>query len=386
MTIGRTLLNRFAGDDIKMRRLVTYWGATVLLYLLSISILWVEVLSGAARVEQALPLTILAFSGHALFYVLIRRCESLHLTAAQLSMYQGRFAILCAVLGYSIMGPLRGASLVILTVVLVFCAFTLEARKTHSLSIFAITLLGVAMFSMRYTAPEVFDAKTEVIHFVLSGSMLLVVAILTGRLSELRESLKNQKAELTEALARIQDLATRDELTSLPNRRYMSKVLHDEERRRNTDASPACLAVLDIDWFKKINDAYGHASGDEVLRRFAEEGRLVLRANDVLARWGGEEFLLYFPDTPMIGARDAIERFRRRMESLTFVSGDATFGTTFSAGLIEMMPDETIDAAVRRADALLYHAKANGRNCVIANAAPVGTRTADQACKERHEA
>lgn len=360
----RRLIDNFAGDDAKMRRLVAYWGATVLLYLLSISILWVEVVSGAALREPVFWLSLLAVAGQALFYVLIRLYQRLKLEPAQLSVYQGRFAIFCTIAGYSMMGPLRGASLVILLVVLVFCAFTLEAKKTHSLSIFALILLGGTMIAMKYAVPQFFNARTEVIHFVLSGSMLLVVAILTGRLSELRSTLQAQKAELTEALAHIKMLATHDELTSLPNRRCMGDLLATEERRRRTDGSSACLALLDIDWFKKINDTHGHATGDEVLRGFAEAGRRVLRGEDALARWGGEEFLLYLPRTGLDAATAAVERMRRQVQSLEFRADGVPFGITFSAGLVKLQPDESVDAAIRRADTLLYQAKAAGRNRV----------------------
>ena len=365
MDIARRVVERFAGDDIKMRRLVTYWGATVLLYLLSLVILWVEVSSGAAPAAPVMALTLLAITGHVFFYMLIRHGKGLGLTPAQLSVYQGRFAIICTIAGYALMGPLRGASLVVLTVILVFCAFTLEARKTHSLSIFAISLLGLTMLSMRMAAPHLFDAKTELIHFSLSGSTLFVVAILTGRLSELRATLSAQKQELAEALAHIQTLATRDELTLLPNRRYMGDFLQQEERRRTSDHTTACLAIIDIDWFKKINDGYGHAAGDEVLRRFAEEARQNLSENDVLARWGGEEFLLYFPRTPLDAAEAVLQRLRQHIQSLQFHSGDAQFRVTFSAGLIELLPGESIDAGFSRADLLLYQAKAGGRNCVV---------------------
>jgi diguanylate cyclase (GGDEF)-like protein len=365
MGIARRVVERFVGDDIKMRRLVTYWGATVFLYLLSLVILWVEVSDGVAPAAPVMALTVLATAGHVFFYVLIRHYESLNLAPAQLSVYQGRFAIICTVAGYAVMGPLRGAGIVILTVILVFCAFTLEARKTHSLSIFAISLLGLTMFSMQMAAPQVFDAKTELIHFTISGSTLFVVASLTGRLSELRATLSAQKQELADALAHIQTLATRDELTMLPNRRYMGDFLQQEERRRSNDRSIACLALIDIDWFKKINDGYGHAAGDEVLRRFAEEARQNLRENDVLARWGGEEFLLYFPRTPLNAAEAVLQRLRQHIQSLHFQSGEAQFRVTFSAGLIELLPDESIDAGFRRADVLLYQAKAGGRNCVV---------------------
>ncbi|HYD60272.1 MAG TPA: diguanylate cyclase [Noviherbaspirillum sp.] len=365
MGIARRVVERFAGDDIKMRRLVTYWGATVLLYLLSLVILWVEVSDGTAPAAPVIVLTVLATAGHVFFYVLIRHGKDLALTPAQLSVYQGRFAVICTIAGYAVMGPLRGASLVILTVILVFCAFTLEARKTHSLGIFAISLLGLTMFSMRMAAPHVFDAKAELIHFSISASTLFVVASLTGRLSELRATLSAQKQELADALAHIQTLATRDELTMLPNRRHMGDLLQQEERRRSSDHTTACLAIIDIDWFKKINDGYGHAAGDEVLRRFAEESRQNLRDNDVLARWGGEEFLLYFPRTPLDAAGAVLQRLRQHIASLQFHSGDVQFRVTFSAGLIELLPGESIDVGFRRADQLLYQAKADGRNRVV---------------------
>ena len=366
MDIARRMADRFAGDDIKMRRLVTYWSATVLLYFLSISILWIEVRAGAAKHEPVFWLTVLAVAGHMLFYVLIRQCKRLNLTPVQLSVYQGRFAIVCTVAGYAMMGPLRGATLIILFVIVVFCAFTLEARKAHSLSIFAIILLGATMLSMRYIAPELFNAKTELIHFVLSGSMLLVVATLTGRLSELRSSLKAQKEELSEALAQIRILATCDELTSLPNRRYMGDLLQQEERRRQSDCTSACMAVLDLDWFKKINDVHGHGAGDEVLRKFAEEGRLNLRPCDVLSRWGGEEFLLYLPDTKIGDAKAVLERLRSKVQSLRFFAGGTQFSVTFSAGLIELLPDESVYLGIGRADDMLYRAKNEGRNRIAA--------------------
>ncbi|HJV72882.1 MAG TPA: GGDEF domain-containing protein [Noviherbaspirillum sp.] len=276
-------------------------------------------------------------------------------------------------MGYSVMGPLRGACLVILLVVMVFCAFTLEAKKTHSLSIFALVLLGATMFSMRYTAPHLFNARTELIHFTLSGSMLLVVAILTGRLSELRRTLQAQKTELANALTRIQVLATSDELTTLPNRRYMGELLNqEEERRRNSSSSSACLALLDIDWFKKVNDVYGHAAGDEVLRKFAETGRSNLRENDVLARWGGEEFLLYLPETQLEAGKIVLERLRQKIQSLQFVFDGVTVGVTFSAGLVSLSSGDAVDLGIKRADALLYQAKDEGRNRFVAEQRPAG--------------
>lgn len=355
-------VRRFAGGDPKMGRLVSYWAVTVILYILCLGIVWLEVVTGAGGAPAAAALTALSILGHATFYLLIRNSRRFRLTPAQLSVYQGRFAVLITCLGYPIVGPFRGACLVVLLVTLVFCAFTLEARKSHSLSVFSIVLLGAMMIMMSWADPR-FDARVEFVHFVLIGTMVAVVGILTGRMSDLRERLLQQKNDLAAALARIQDLATRDALTLLPNRRFMIDLLQSGERRGARQ--PACLALLDIDYFKKINDTHGHAAGDEVLRRFAEEGAKMLRPSDVLARWGGEEFLLLLPNTTLAQARGILERFRRHTEAWAVGRGERSLRITASAGLVALDPYEDYAAGVSRADALLYQAKSGGRNRVV---------------------
>jgi diguanylate cyclase (GGDEF)-like protein len=353
---------RAVDNDPKMGRLVSYWLVTVLLYFLCLSIVWLEVLTGAGHFTAAAALTALSCLGHAGFYILIRQSRRLGLTPAQLSVYQGRFAILITCLGYPIVGPFRGACLVVLLVTLVFCAFTLEAKKTHSLSVFAIALLGAMMILMSRVDPH-FDARVELVHFILIGTMMAVVGILTGRMSDMRGRLQQQKKDLATALIRIQELAIRDTLTDLPNRRFMADLLQSDAP--GLPARPLCLAVLDIDFFKKINDTHGHAAGDEVLRRFAEEGRTLLRPADVFARGGGEEFLLLLSQTTLVQAQAILERFRRHTESWAVTHGDARLTVTVSAGLVELREGEAFEAGISRADALLYQAKSEGRNRVI---------------------
>jgi diguanylate cyclase (GGDEF)-like protein len=122
--------------------------------------------------------------------------------------------------------------------------------------------------------------------------------------------------------------------------------------------------VLDIDFFKRINDSLGHAAGDSVLRDFAQATRAELREGDVLARWGGEEFLLMLPDTSADNARAVIERMRARVAALEPCIG-LERRVSFSAGLSVWRHDETITDAVNRADQALYAAKAAGRNRVV---------------------
>lgn len=368
MNIRSRILSIVAGDELRVRRMVAYWGATAVLYVMAVLAVWVEVRFGQAMASFAILLSALSVAGMTVFYVLIRNYQRLGLTPEQLSLYQSRFAILCTCTGYTALGPLRGSSLVALFVVMTFSAFALEARKSRSLSIHAVSFLGLTMIAMPYTAPQFFDPKTELFHFTLAGSMLIVTGVLNGRLSDLRAMLKAQKTELLEAVAQIQTLATRDELTALPNRRFMSDLLNKEERRRTGLSAPACLALLDIDWFKRINDLHGHAAGDAVLRQFAAEGRQQLRENDVLARWGGEEFLLYLPNTGMDDARAVLERLRCRIQCTPCSYETRQLAVTFSAGLVELAPGESMEKALRRADGLLYRAKDQGRNAVVSEA------------------
>jgi diguanylate cyclase (GGDEF)-like protein len=183
-------------------------------------------------------------------------------------------------------------------------------------------------------------------------------------MGKLRVRLKTQKDELLAALDTIRTLATIDELTALTNRRHMNELLAQEERRREACGGPTCIAVLDIDFFKRINDRFGHATGDKVLRDFAQAARAELREGDVLARWGGEEFLLMLPDTSAGNARTVVERMRARVATLEPCDG-LEHRISFSAGFSVWRPEETITDAVNRADQALYAAKAAGRNRVI---------------------
>lgn len=368
MQLGTWILDAAAGSDSRLRRLIAYWGATLLLYAFALAFLWIDVKFGQASRLIATIFTVLVLTGEAIFFWVIRNHERLGLTTTQLSIYQSWFAIFCVALAYTGQGPLRGATLLGLFVVLIFSAFSLKAREARSLSICAVVFLGGAMLSMPFTVPHFFDLKTELLHFMLAGSALLVVGVINGRLSDLRSSLKAQREELRVAVETNRLLATTDELTSLPNRRYMAELLRCEEQRRTPSVTSFCLALIDLDSFKKINDLYGHDTGDEVLKQFATLGRQQLRKNDVLARWGGEEFLLYLPGTILQDAHGVLERMRQQVQYAHLLHQAGKISFTFSAGLVELALDEPVEHGIRRADALLYLAKQRGRNLIETNA------------------
>jgi diguanylate cyclase (GGDEF)-like protein len=161
-------------------------------------------------------------------------------------------------------------------------------------------------------------------------------------------------------------LAATDSLTGLPNRRFFFEVGNREvERVRRFDV-PLSVVMIDIDNFKQINDAYGHAAGDEALRQVTASLSPCLRAVDVFARLGGEEFALLLPDTNEAGAEIISEKLRKALASASVQAGPDTFSLTASFGAaVVQSSDRDIVASLERADAALYSAKHSGRDRVV---------------------
>lgn len=161
----------------------------------------------------------------------------------------------------------------------------------------------------------------------------------------------------------LRRLATTDPLTDLANRRHFLAQLALEVNRLQRYSNPAALLMIDIDHFKRVNDRYGHAIGDSVLRHFAATARQVLRKVDLLGRLGGEEFAVLLPGTDPEGAQQLAERLRQTIASSPARTAVGSIGITVSIGITLFAPtDLTADAVLIRADRALYRAKSQGRN------------------------
>jgi diguanylate cyclase (GGDEF)-like protein len=350
------------GADRKLHRMLQYWAGTAVMYTIVVGLMFGQ----AALAGQPDAVAICAYIGVgvAAFYVLVRVGAGIGLAPTTLAGLQGVFSISCHAWAYAIGGPLRGVTLLGLPVIVVFCIFALRPRQTLMLTTCGLGAMGGTMWWLAAHDPLNFPPAVEAATFAITAVGTVAVALLTGEMNKMRARLKTQKNDLLAALDTIRTLATIDELTKLTNRRHMNELLAQEERRRDACAGPTCIAVLDIDFFKRINDRFGHAAGDNVLRDFAQATRAELREGDVLARWGGEEFLLMLPNTTPANARTVLERMRARVAALE-PCGDAEDRVSFSAGLGVWQPDEPIVDTVNRADKALYAAKAAGRNRVI---------------------
>jgi two-component system cell cycle response regulator len=168
------------------------------------------------------------------------------------------------------------------------------------------------------------------------------------------------------------EMAITDALTGLYNRRYMETHLTTLVEQAGARGKPLTVLILDIDYFKAINDSYGHDAGDDVLREFALRVRKSIRGIDLACRYGGEEFVAVMPETDMAVATTVAERLRRRIASEPFSiqQGKGSVAVTISIGLAALgSPDETAADILKRADQALYRAKRDGRNRVVPDAA-----------------
>ncbi len=189
-----------------------------------------------------------------------------------------------------------------------------------------------------------------------------------GKVNVLSEKLENSRVQimrLRSSLTKAEEIGNRDGLTALGNRRYFDNALAEEIAKARDFGGDLCIALADIDHFKKINDKFGHVAGDRVLKMFAELLIMNIRDQDRVARFGGEEFAILFPDSRLIEATLTVNQIQLQLESKQWAvaSGGEPIGAiTVSFGVARLQANESAEDLIRRADAKLYEAKANGRN------------------------
>jgi diguanylate cyclase (GGDEF)-like protein len=220
-----------------------------------------------------------------------------------------------------------------------------------------------AAFTQRVDAELAGQYRAQRLLLAYSAISLLLVFGGTGFIAYRNATDRHRLRRLVDEKTReLKDLATRDDLTRVHNRRHMGELLGQLLALHARTGAPLCIALLDIDRFKSINDRLGHAAGDAVLVRFATLVGHALRTTDLLGRWGGEEFLVALPDTSSDDAGHLLQRVRQALSESDFADVAAGLRITFSAGLVQVAGAESMSAAIERADRAMYRAKAVGRD------------------------
>lgn len=337
------------------------WLTSVVTYLLYTGLMWLQVGLGYTPANLAVGYTLLAFCLNLFLYFGVR-----HGWGPPQDRHLGTTQLLIGVVfmwgAYAIAGPMSGATLIIVASHIVYAVFGFTATRVWQLVAGSLAGLALTMLLCHQWQPERYPLGQQVVAWLYTCLVVVLIARLATLVTRMNENLRTQRRELAAALDKVRELATRDDLTQVHNRRHITELLHIEQAQHERSGAPLCLALVDIDFFKVVNDTFGHQAGDEVLRRFAQSARQALRTSDLLGRWGGEEFAVVFPDTLIAQARVALRRVKEQLQQTDFSAVGPGLRITFSAGLVQLAPGERIDDAIERADQAMYRAKAKGRD------------------------
>ncbi len=242
------------------------------------------------------------------------------------------------------------------SVLFVFGMLRLRPRQLGGLSVYVLVSYGFASWVRHRRFGDALDWRLEAV----SAALVLVSAIWFGTAASY---ISNLRHKLRETVRELESFAVRDGLTGLSNRRHIDTLLDAAVQRAARSHTPLCVALLDLDHFKAINDSLGHAAGDAVLKGVSAAMRGALRAGDLLGRFGGEEFLLILPGSALEPSLAGTQRLRSALAAAPEVPG-LDRAVTASAGLAQWQPGESAAELVARADRALYRAKAEGRDRV----------------------
>ncbi|MBZ8141712.1 GGDEF domain-containing protein [Rubrivivax gelatinosus] len=320
---------------------------------------------GAAPRTGVAIWTAVAFAGMVAIYGAMRSGWSERLADPTLSVVQMDFAIACSAAAYALLGPGRGGVFPVVMVVLMYGMFRSTMRQMAGVCVFGVVVLGMTMAVMAGLAPARYPPAIELGHFLMVATMMPAASILAARLARLRERSSLQRAELSAALERIRQLATRDELTGLINRRHMAELMEQEHQRCIRSGHTFCVALLEVDDFGAHAGALG-ADGDiRLLRGVAQEAAHRVRVADVLAYWDDARFLLLMSDTRAALARAGLDRLREAVAGVPVLREAEALRITLSAGLAEHHAGETVEQTVARAEQALHDALRQGESRVV---------------------
>ncbi len=334
-----------------------------LTYVVAMAALTVAVMLGLA--EGWLVALVISYTAAGLitFFFLLRSEATARSADPMLIFPQVLFNISLVSLVYALLEIARGFALEWLCLIIVFDMERLGRRQTLIAAAMAMVLPSLGVCLIWLLRPDSIDLANQLTLLMMGAFLVPVLLAVSAASRKVRWRSRKQKEEMAQALAQLRQLSIRDSLTGLYNRSHMQSLLEEEVRRQQRTGRPFSIAMLDIDFFKRVNDKFGHAVGDAVLREFAALGRAAFeRQTDSLARWGGEEFLLLMPDTTQAQAYATMVRMRALVTSHDWSRQHKQLQVDFSAGVCEHREGVSLLQTMEAADQALYRAKAQGRS------------------------
>ncbi len=305
------------------------------------------------------------------FYPLVRSGLTARWSDPGLVVPQIVWACVVLVVGYAISPVGRAVSLQTLSLILVFGFLSLRPRAALWTGVGMIAMLLAMLLWCLLTAHPDFEPRLQSLLILTTCAILGLLTWQSHGFALRRQRLSADRKALAAALQEVEVLMQHDPLTGLYNRQHLQGRLEAERERARAGGHRFCVALIDLDHFKHINDRHGHAMGDHVLITFARQAQAVLRETDTIGRWGGEEFLIMLPDTePVDKAGIALRRLREGLRRTPVSEEAPQMRVTFSAGVAEWAQGESIDQLLDRADKALYEAKRQGRDRAVQAPAP----------------
>ena len=299
-----------------------------------------------------------------LFYLILRTGYNLRFSDPSLTLPQLAVGVGVATIFFYYADDNRSMLLLLYPSIFLFGMLRLSIGKMLMLSVITVlsyALMGVVLWINRPDSVGVDSVFSEA---MLLGALLPWYALMGGFISRLRQKLQDVNKNLAKALETINALAIRDDLTQVYNRRYLMEFLHQQKNAADRGSKAFAINLLDLDYFKQINDTYGHAAGDLVLKQFASMLKNQLRGADIIARYGGEEFVLVLTGSDLSNAAETAERLRRNTSELVFPGLEGKIKLTISVGVTQYVVSESVEALLSRADNALYQSKREGRDRV----------------------
>jgi diguanylate cyclase (GGDEF)-like protein len=261
-------------------------------------------------------------------------------------------------------GPLRLALLAVVLPGLTFAALHLPRIQLRLIALLTWVTFSIGT-TLHINSARPADGGDALMVWWCYTGLLVLALFVADRVALLREQLTGRSDELEAALARVREMAMRDDLTGLYNRRQLMEYLNRQKALADRGSVAFALCYIDLDHFKRVNDYFGHKQGDEVLKAFADIALKVVREGDFVARIGGEEFVLVLTNANLADAVQVSNRLRRQTQLMMIDPKAPDFAVTASVGVAAYRAREPVEQLMSRADTAMYAAKTQGRNRVV---------------------